>query len=64
MPYVNIAIIKAQKGFNAAALLKQGFHLQPFLDGKCIAFAGHMEQSGKELYDYLLGFDKIQKLLV
>ena len=35
MPYVNIAIIKAQKGFNAAALLKQGFHLQPFLDGKC-----------------------------
>ena len=64
MPYVNTAIIKAQKGFNAAALLKQGFHLQPFLDGKCLAFELSMEQSGKELYDYLLEFDKIQKLLV
>lgn len=64
MPYLNTVILKVQKGFNAATLLQHGFKLQPYLNGKCIGFQAMMEQSGKELYEELLGLDKIQKMLV
>ncbi len=64
MLYLNTVVFKVQKGFNASALLRQGFQLQACLDNKCIGFSAMMEQTGKDVFEELLKLEKIQKLLV